>query len=108
MAVATCVSALSISSVLAAETLKWAHAYETGSNYHTAALWAAEEVKKRTEGRIEINVFPASSLGKEVEINEGLDIGSVDIIYTGPNFAERYYGPIAISDYPFMLRDYDH
>ncbi|MDN3722246.1 DctP family TRAP transporter solute-binding subunit [Roseibium salinum] len=55
-----------------------------------------------------ISVYPASSLGKEAEINEGLTIGSVDMIYTGPNFAERDYGPIAISDYPFMLKNYDH
>lgn len=93
---------------IAQETLKWAHVYETGSPYHEAALWAAKEVEAKTEGRIKINVFPASSLGKEVEINEGLGIGAVDIIYTGPSFVERYYGPIAISDYPFMLRDFTH
>ena len=88
-------------------TLKWAHVYETESAYHQAALWAADEVARITEGRVEINVFPASSLGKEVEINEGLAIGAVDIIYTGPSFVERYYGPIAISDYPFMMRGYE-
>ncbi len=88
--------------------LKWAHVYETGSDYHQVAEWAAEEVKKRTDGRVEISVFPASSLGKEVEINEGLGIGAVDIIYTGPSFVERYYGPIAISDYPFIMRGFDH
>jgi len=88
--------------------LKWAHVYEEGSDYHQVALWAAEEVKARTDGRIEIQVYPASSLGKEVEINEGLGIGAVDIIYTGPSFVERYYGPIAISDYPFIMRGYDH
>ncbi|MDE0590604.1 sialic acid TRAP transporter substrate-binding protein SiaP [Halocynthiibacter sp. C4] len=92
----------------AAETLKWAHVYEEGSSYHQVALWAADEIKSRTDGRVEIQVFPASSLGKEVEINEGLGLGSVDIIYTGPSFVERYYGPIAISDYPFIMRDYDH
>ncbi len=95
-------------STLAQETLKWAHVYEEGSDYHQVALWAADEIKTRTEGRIEIQVFPASSLGKEVEINEGLGIGAVDIIYTGPSFVERYYGPIAISDYPFIMRGYDH
>ncbi len=89
-------------------TLKWAHVYETASAYHQVALWAADEVAKRTDGRVEINVFPASTLGKEVEINEGLGIGAVDIIYTGPSFVERYYGPIAISDYPFIMRGYDH
>ncbi|WP_417248269.1 sialic acid TRAP transporter substrate-binding protein SiaP [Celeribacter sp.] len=107
-AVATVMSIASATSAYAVETLKWAHVYEEGSDYHQVALWAAEQVKERTEGRIEINVFPASSLGKEVEINEGLGIGAVDIIYTGPSFVERYYGPIAISDYPFIMRGYDH
>ncbi len=95
-------------SAFAAETLKWAHVYETGSAYHEVAEWAAEEVSKVTDGRVEINVFPASTLGKEVEINEGLGLGAVDIIYTGPSFVERYYGPIAISDYPFIMRGWDH
>lgn len=100
--------ALLSGSTVSAETLKWAHVYEDGSAYHTVAEWAAEQIAERTDGRVEINVFSASSLGKEVEINEGLGIGAVDIIYTGPSFVERYYGPIAISDYPFIMRGYDH
>lgn len=92
----------------AASTLKWAHVYEPEHPYHKAAEWAAEQVKANTDGRVQVNVFPSSSLGKEQDINEGLNIGSVDIIYTGAAFAEQFYGPIAISNYPFMVRDYDH
>ena len=53
---------------------------------------------------------PLGKLDQQIEmlLFEGLTIGSVDMIYTGPNFAERDYGPIAISDYPFMLKNYDH
>jgi len=91
-----------------AADLKWAHVYEEGSSYHKCALWAADQIRTKTDGRVNITVYPASSLGNESDINEGLTIGSVDIIYTGPNFAERDYGPIAISDYPFMLKNYDH
>lgn len=103
-------AALTLSSMGAAFAvdLKWAHVYEEGSSYHKWALWAAEQIAEQTDGRVNISVFPASSLGNESDINEGLTIGSVDMIYTGPNFAERDYGPIAISDYPFMLRNYDH
>lgn len=107
-ALAVSFSALAATGSALAAELKWAHVYETGSAYHEVAEWAAEEVAKRTDGRVEIKVFPASSLGKEVEINEGLSIGAVDIIYTGPSFVERYYGPIAISDYPFIMRGWDH
>ena len=104
---AAAMSCTLVGGALAAD-LKWAHVYEEGSTYHKWANWAAEQIKTKTDGRVNITVFPASSLGKESEINEGLTIGSVDMIYTGPNFAERDYGPIAISDYPFMLKDYDH
>ena len=51
---------------------------------------------------------PASSLGKETDINQGLTLGTVDIIYTGQLFAGRTYGPLAIGGAPFMFRDFDH
>ena len=88
--------------------LKWAHVYETSEPYHTAAVWAAAEIKKRTNGRYEVEVFPASTLGKETDINQGLTLGTVDIIYTGQLFAGRTYGPLAIGGAPFMFRDFDH
>jgi len=91
-----------------AKTLKFAHVYEVGEPYHTVMLEAAEELAERTEGRYEMDVFPASSLGKETAINEGLSLGTVDIIYTGVGFASNAYGPIAISDFPFTMRGLDH
>ncbi|MDD1782772.1 sialic acid TRAP transporter substrate-binding protein SiaP [Enterovibrio sp. ZSDZ35] len=95
-------------SVNAAITLKWAHVYEPEHPYHKSALWAAEELKKRTDGRVELSVYPSSSLGKEVDINEGLNIGAVDIIFSGAAFSEQFYGPVSISNYPFMVRDFEH
>ncbi|MBO6520231.1 MAG: sialic acid TRAP transporter substrate-binding protein SiaP [Rhodospirillales bacterium] len=91
-----------------AENLKWAHVYETSTPYHTWAVWAADEIKKRTDGRYTIEVFPAASLGKENQINEALSLGTVDIIYTGSTFVGRVHGPLAIPSGPFMLRDFDH
>jgi tripartite ATP-independent transporter DctP family solute receptor len=88
--------------------LKWAHVYETSEPYHKWALWAADEFKKRTNNKYSIEVFAASSLGKESDINEGLGLGTVDIIYTGQLFAGRAYGPIAIGGAPYMFRDYGH
>ena len=88
--------------------LKWAHVYETSEPYHKWAVWAGEEFKKRTNGKYEIQVFPASSLGKETDINEGLGLGTVDIIYTGQLFAGRSHGPLAIGGAPFMFRDFGH
>ena len=89
-------------------TLKWAHVYEASEPFHTESVWAAEEIGKRTEGRYKIDVFPASQLGKETDLNQGLKLGTVDIIISGASFAARDYSPIGISYYPYIFRDPSH
>lgn len=103
-------AALSLGTVSAfAQTkLKWAHVYETTEPFHTESVWAAEEIKKRTNGKFEIQVFPASSLGKETDINQGMTLGTVDMIISGASFAARSYPRLGISYYPFIFRDGDH
>ena len=92
----------------AQQKLKWAHVYETSEPYHTQSVWAAEEIKKRTNGKFDIQVFPASSLGKETDINQGMALGTVDMIISGPSFAARSYPRLGIAYYPFIFRDADH
>ena len=88
--------------------LKWAHVYETSEPFHKYSVWAAEEIKKRTNGKYDIQVFPASSLGKEADINQGLTLGTVDIILSGASFAGNTYKPLAITYFPFIFRDAEH
>jgi len=88
--------------------LKWAHVYETSEPFHKYSVWAGEEIKKRTNGKYEIQVFPASSLGKESDINQGLTLGTVDIILTGASFAGNTYKPLAVTYFPFIFRDSEH
>ncbi|SDF87419.1 sialic acid TRAP transporter substrate-binding protein SiaP [Alloyangia pacifica] len=95
-------------SAQAERVLKFAHVYETAEPYHTCAVSANDALMSATDNRLGIEVFPASTLGKESDINEGLSLGTVDIIYTGQLFAGRYYGPLAIGGAPFMFRDYAH
>jgi tripartite ATP-independent transporter DctP family solute receptor len=106
--IAAALSLIALGSAHAQTKLKWAHVYETSEPYHTAALWAASEIAKRTNNRYTVEVFPASTLGKETDINQGLTLGTVDIIYTGQLFAGRTYGPLAIGGAPFMFRDFNH
>lgn len=63
--------ALAAGIVHAQTKLKFAHVYEVSEPYHTAALWAAGEIAKRTNNRYLIEAFPASTLGKETDINRG-------------------------------------
>ncbi|MBC7152160.1 sialic acid TRAP transporter substrate-binding protein SiaP [Ciceribacter selenitireducens] len=104
-------TALVLVSALAAQAetvLKWAHVYETSEPFHTESVWAAEEIAKRTEGRYKIDVFPASQLGKEADINQGLKLGTVDIIISGSSFAARDFKPIGVTYFPYIFRDPSH
>ncbi len=108
-ACAALAASLAVPGLAQAQTkLKWAHVYETSEPYHKWSVWAAEEFKKRTNGKFEIQVFPASSLGKESDINQGLQLGTVDIILTGASFASNSFPRLAVSYYPFTFRDADH
>ena len=106
--IATAVLAAAGGAFAQTKQLKWAHVYETSEPYHTESVWAAAEIKKRTNGKFDIEVFPASSLGKETDINQGLALGTVDMIISGPSFAARSYPRLGIAYYPFIFRDADH
>ncbi len=108
LAAAVALSTLTAGSALAQQKLKWAHVYETSEPYHTQSVWAAEEIKKRTNGKFDITVHPASSLGKETDINQGMTLGTIDMIISGPAFAARSYPRLGIAYYPFIFRDGDH
>ena len=102
-------TALAMGSPASGQTrLKWAHVYEITEPFHTEALWAASEIKKRTNGKFDITVFPASQLGNENQLNEALGLGTIDIVYVGINFVAATYKPLGITGAPFMLRDLDH
>jgi tripartite ATP-independent transporter DctP family solute receptor len=88
--------------------LKWAHVYEPNEPFHTQSVWAAGELAKRTNGRYTIDVYPSSQLGKETDINQGLSLGSVDMIISGSSFAARSYPPIGVTYYPYVFRDANH
>jgi len=104
-------AALSVASGVAVAQpikLKWAHVYETAEPYHKWSVWAAGEIEKRTNGKYHVDVFPASALGKESDINQGLTLGTVDIIISGLSFAARTMPRIGVGYYPYTFRDGDH
>jgi tripartite ATP-independent transporter DctP family solute receptor len=93
---------------LAQQKLKFAHVYETSEPYHTYAVWAAGEIAKRTNNKYSMDVFPASQLGNETQINQSLSLGTVDLILTGQSFAARTLPALSIGGAPYMFRDFEH
>lgn len=103
------VAALALTAAsLHAETLRFGHAYETSEAFHVRALEAAAEIEERTGGRYEIEVFPASQLGSQAEMNESINLGTLDMGYVSPGLMADIYQPIQLHLAPFIWRDMDH
>jgi len=108
VSLATALLVLGAGAASAQTKLNWAHVYEVTEPFHTESVWAAEEIKRRTDGRYEIQVYPASQLGKEADLNQGLTLGTVDIIVSGSSFAAREFAPIGVTYYPYIFRNPEH
>ncbi len=105
---AVALGACAVAPAMAQTKLKWAHVYETSEPFHRWSVCAADEIKKRSNGRYQIDVYPASQLGKETDINQGLTLGSVDMIISGSSFAARAFPRIGVTYYPYTFRDVNH
>src|SRR3990170_445248 len=79
---------------LAAEvTLKLGHLANEENIWHKASLKFAEEVAALTNGRVEVKVFPNETLGKEIDLINGMQLGTVDMTITGESL--QNWAPMA-------------
>jgi len=69
----------------------------------TMAKWVVKEVSKRTGGRIEGRVFPASQLGNNIQMIEQLQLGTLECTAGAVAFLSGAYPPITIFDLPFFF-----
>jgi tripartite ATP-independent transporter DctP family solute receptor len=88
--------------------LKWAYVYEPTEPHHKGAVTAAAEIEKRTNGRYKIQLFPSATLGRESDLNQGLTLGTVDMIISAASFQAQVARRIGVAYFPFIFRDYDH
>ena len=58
--------------------LKVGHDEATDGSYHYLCTYFADQVKEKTNGQVQIDVYPQSQLGSELELAEGLRIGTID------------------------------
>ena len=89
-------------------TLKLGHIAEPENPYGMGATHFAELVKERTNGAVEIQVFPSSQLGNQRDLVEGLTFGTVDMTLTGTAVLGNFIPEVSVFDLPFIFRDVQH
>lgn len=84
---------LSTGAVAQEVTLKLGHLANEQNSWHKASLKFAEEVATRTEGRVAVEVFPNDSLGREIDLINGMQLGTVEMTITGESL--QNWAPMA-------------
>lgn len=89
-------------------TLKLGHINPETGNYHQYALAFKEAVEAKSEGRLQIEIYPAGQLGYDRELLESIQFGNLDlgIITSSPiaNFVPEFMA----LDFPFLFDNWDH
>lgn len=101
-------SALIVTPVTAADmTLKLGHLANEDNIWNKAAVKFGEELKSLTEGRIEVQVFPNESLGKEMDLVNGMQLGTVDMTITGESL-QNWAPMAALLAVPYAYKSIEH
>jgi tripartite ATP-independent transporter DctP family solute receptor len=68
----------------------------------------ADLVAERTGGELKVEIFPASQLGTEQEILEGVQLGTIHMFEGSAGAAGRFLPALEAFAHPFLWRDLDH
>ncbi|KYH33356.1 TRAP transporter substrate-binding protein [Neomoorella mulderi] len=88
--------------------LKLGHIVTEKHSYHEGVLKFKELVEKNSNGQIEVQIFPNSSLGNERDLGEGLRIGTIEMALISTAVMQNFEPALGVFDLPYILRDWDH
>jgi TRAP-type C4-dicarboxylate transport system substrate-binding protein len=75
---------------------------------HKSAKWIAKEVMKRTNGSIDVKVYPAAQLGKIPRMIEGVLLGTIEGFISPPGFFKGLNPAFAAPDAPGLFNSFAH
>lgn len=88
--------------------IKWAHVLAPSEPTHIVALKTAERIRERTGGGVDVEVYPSSQLGKQIDVFQQIKLGAPIIAHIEPSWAADL-GPYDLGAVqgPFLIKDYD-
>jgi tripartite ATP-independent transporter DctP family solute receptor len=87
---------------------RFAHSHPESDSWHKAALRFADLVKERSNGSVEVKVFPNGMLGNDAAIISAVRGGLLEICLTGNPFFTGLAPKLNVLDLPFLFRDRKH
>ena len=72
------------------------------------AVYFADRVKERTNGRVKVDVYSDGVLGSEIEMFEQVKRGALDFVVTSPGNLAPFFKEMDLLDLPFLFKDHAH
>lgn len=108
LAAAAVATALSLfSGDVDAREIKLGHLAPTSDPRHEVMVKFGETIKEKTNGALSVQVFPDSTLGKERELFEQVQIGVTEVALVG-GVASNFYPAWSITDMPYLWKSGEH
>ena len=101
------VAALAVAGMVQAASynLKFGHTGAPNHHYQKIAEMFADRVSDLTKGEVKITVFPSDQLGKQLEITEGVMMGTHDMCQTSDTILSNWVPELGIGNLPFIFND---
>ncbi|MDH5398843.1 MAG: TRAP transporter substrate-binding protein [Cyclobacteriaceae bacterium] len=75
--------------------------------WHRSAMHFAQKADSLSNGRIEVRVYPAEQLGKELDMIRSIKAGIADFTITGESL-QNWIPEASFCGMPYLIRDLDH
>ncbi|ANT60092.1 C4-dicarboxylate ABC transporter substrate-binding protein [Salipiger sp. CCB-MM3] len=82
---------------------KIGHLESTAQSRHVHLEKVAELVKERTGGAVELQIFPQGQLGNQRQMNEGVQLGTIEGTVAPAAFLGGFNPAVSILDIPYLL-----
>ncbi len=76
---------------------------------HTKAMYIfKKELEKLTNGKVEVDVYPSGQLFTQEAAQAAIRKGTLDMVYTGPNWLAQYVPYMSMFAAAYIFKDYNH
>jgi tripartite ATP-independent transporter DctP family solute receptor len=86
---------------------RFGHIVQQDHPWHISAIYFADQVYELSDGRMQVQVFPASALGTEIDVLHGMVLGTAEMNASAGTL--EVFAPVAaLLDAPWAFRDTAH
>ncbi|HBM57864.1 MAG TPA: C4-dicarboxylate ABC transporter substrate-binding protein, partial [Citreicella sp.] len=83
------------------------HLESPAQSRHVHLEKVADLVAERTEGAVELQIFPQGQLGNQRQMNEGVQLGTIEGTVAPAAFLGGFNPVVSILDIPYLLPEDD-